>query len=155
MVATSGYAEVKLAEQVLTETGFAIVERNHKVSRSSATMAFVATDALGSRWMFDVPGGFTSHRGGLQRLDTVWKALGRLSAVRGRTPAAVPIVLLTTHLPRRSSEGDVALRAAGHGLVFDAIDVLATADRDRLARYAAGDAADRPLEGFWSEVELA
>ena len=149
-----GPAAVRLAEQVLTDAGFTIVERDHKVPRSSAKVAFVATDASGHRWLFDVAGGFTSHRGGLQRLDAVWRALGRLSAVRGRTPADVPIVLLTSPLPKRSSEGDIALRAAGPGLVFDAIDLLDASARERLAGYAVSGPGDGPQVGFWSVADL-
>ena len=49
--------------------------------RAGARTASTSTSrpsTTGGRWFwFDVSGGFTSSRGGLQRTDTVWKALGR------------------------------------------------------------------------------
>ena len=56
-------------------------------------------------------------------------------------------VLLTTHLPRRPSEGDTALRAAGPDTCFDVIGLFDDADIGRLARYAAGERTALP--GFW------
>jgi hypothetical protein len=61
--------------------------------------------------------------------------------------------VLTTELPRRGSDGDVALRAAGRGACFDVIDLLDASALDRLAAYAGGD-VDAPLAGFWTKKEL-
>ena len=106
-------------------------------------MNFVATDADGATWYFDVAGSFTSHRGGLQRNDVVWKSLGRAAVIHGRVPD-VPVVFLTTHLPRRPSEGDTAMRAAGPAAFFDAIEILADDGRERLGRYAGGGLTGEP-----------
>ncbi len=65
-----------------TEAGFTIEERNRRIRKTGVTVDFVATDADGATWYFDVSGAFTSHRGGLLRIDTVWKSLGRASALR-------------------------------------------------------------------------
>jgi hypothetical protein len=62
-------------------------------------------------------------------------------------------VVLTTQPPKRSSEGDAALRATGADTVFDVIDMLSADDLERLRRYAAGR-VDRPLPGFWRSREL-
>ncbi len=62
-------------------------------------------------------------------------------------------MLLTTHLPRRSSEGDTALRAAGSNAFFDAIEMLSEDGRQRLKTYAAGRVREA-LPGFWSERDL-
>jgi hypothetical protein len=83
----------------------------------------------------------------------VWRALGRASALRGRR-GEVPLVLLTTHLPRRGGEGDVALRAAGPEAFFDAIGLLDDDDVDRLALYAMGGRRATPLDGFWTPADL-
>lgn len=154
-VAGEGKAAARLAEDALTEAGFTIVDRNHRVPRTSVTVSFAARDAGGDTWLFDVPGAFTSYRGGLQRTDAVWRALGRAHAVRGRAGGDVPLVLLTTHLPRRPGEGDTALRAAGPAAFFDAVDLLSAAARQRLAAYAAGGQRTRPLPGFWAAADLA
>ncbi len=149
-----GKAAQKLAEEVLADAGFTVVQRNHRVPRTGVTVNFVVIDTTGGRWYVDVPGAFTSYRGGLLRTDTVWKALGRAHALRGADPDGPPLLLLTSHLPRRPSEGDTALRAAGPRAFFDALAMLDDADRDRLEHYATAGAAGGPRPGFWSAADL-
>jgi hypothetical protein len=48
----------------------------------------------------------------------------------------------------------VALRAVGPGVVFDAIEMLADDQRDRLKLYARGSHQFRPEHGFWTERDL-
>ena len=148
-----GKAAGRLAEEALEAAGFAIRDRSRRIRDAGVTVDIVAEDAAGQPWFFDVPGAFTSHRGGLQRMDRVWRALGRASALRGRRDD-VPLVLLTTHLPRRGGEGDIALRAAGPDAFFDAIGLLDDDDVCRLALYAMGGRRDAPLDGFWSDADL-
>jgi DNA modification methylase len=156
-----GKAAQKLAEQVLVEAGFNITDRNHRIRKTGVTINFIATDDQGDVWYFDVSGAFTSHRGGLLRTDTVWKSLGRANAIRGRrestiAPGAtrdIPIVFLTTHVPRQPSEGDTALRAAGPDAFFDAVEMLSDDGRERLKRYAQGGHTG-PLLGFWTRADL-
>jgi hypothetical protein len=69
--------------------------------------------------------------------------------------AVAPVVFLTSHLPRKGSEGDVALRAAGPNAFFDAIEMRSNEGFERLRKYAAGAHRDRPLAGFWSEQDVA
>ena len=148
-----GKAAGPLAGEVLETAGFRIDASKHRIPKTAVTVDFVARDANDVVWYFDVAGPFVSHRGGLLLTDTVWRSLGRASAVRGRAPG-VPYVLLTTHLPRRSSEGDTALRAAGPDAFFDAIELFTSEGRERLAHYASGVRADSPLPGFWTEADL-
>lgn len=150
-----GKAAQKLALEVLEEAGFRIVETDKRIRSTGVTVDFVAEDQGGGTWLFDVPGAFTSHRGGLLRADTVWRTLGRLSALRGRG-VDDPIVLLTTDLPKRPGEGDTALRAAGPEAFFDAIEMLSEEGRSRLGRYARSEEPDDrvPEPGFWTEGDL-
>lgn len=150
-----GKAAQSLAAETLELAGFKIVGRNKRIPRTGVTVNFVAVDGSGMTWYFDVSGAFTSHRGGLLRTDTVWKCLGRANALRGRDTESIPVVFLTTHLPRKPSEGDTALRAAGPEAFFDAICLFDSDDRDRLVKYAGGGRHDAPLEGFWTESDLA
>ncbi len=152
--ASEGKSARQIAEEVLGGAGFTIAERRYRVPKTGVTIDFVALDVDGGRWFFDVPGAFTSYRGGLCRTETVWKSLGRASAVRGRTGPETPIVFLTTQLPRRPSEGDTALRAAGPAAFFDAVELLSHDGRRRLAVYAAGKPRRGPLPGFWTEADL-
>jgi DNA modification methylase len=150
-----GKAAQKLAEEVLVDAGFKIVARNQKIPKTGVTVNFVAQDRKDGTWFFDVSGAFTSHRGGLIRTDTVWKSLGRASALRGLGPSDYPIVFLTTHVPRRPSEGDRALRAAGPNAFFDAIEMLSDEGRERLVQYSSGGHTADPLPGFWTDADLA
>lgn len=149
-----GKAAQKLARDVLEGAGFRVDGVNQRIPKTGVTVNFVARDGNDEVWFFDVSGAFTSHRGGLLRTDTVWKSLGRANALKGRVPDT-PVVFLTTNLPRRPSEGDTALRAAGPDAFFDAIEMLSDEGRERLERYAEGGFVDDPQPGFWTEVDLA
>jgi DNA modification methylase len=148
-----GRGAQKLAEQVLESAGFTIEDRDRRIRKTGVTVNLVATDADGDTWLFDVPGAFTSHRGGLLRADTVWKSLGRAFALR-QARGAVPLVFLTSHLPKRPSEGDTAMRAAGPAAFFDAIEMLSADSLERLERYAKGGFTDAPQPGFWTSQDL-
>ena len=149
-----GKAGRQLAEQLLDEAGFTIVQRNRRIPKTGVTVDFVATDATGATWFFDVSGPFTSYRGGLLRTDSVWKSLGRASALT-RARGEIPLVLLSSHLPKRLSEADTALRAAGPDAFFDAIEMLSEDSLERLQRYAKGGFTDNPQPGFWTTQDLA
>ena len=119
------------------------------------TVSFVATDGDGEPWYFDVAGAFTSHRGGLLRTDAVWKALGRAVALQARPAETCRSSCSATNLPRRPSEGDTALRAAGTEAFFDVVDLLSEDGLDRLRRYAKGGCTDSPQPGFWTSRDVA
>jgi DNA modification methylase len=130
-----GKAAQALAAELLEETGFTIVARNQRVRGTGVVINFIATDAAGVEWYFDVSGAFTSTRGGLLRTDTVWKSLGRAHVLAQNVEGN--IVFLTSHLPRKGSEGDVALRKS-EDIVFDVIEMRSSAGYEKLRKYAAG-----------------
>ncbi len=144
----------KLAAEVLTEAGFTVTDEARRMRGTGVAVDLVATDGAGNRWLFDVAGPLTSRRGGLSRTETVWRALGRAAALR-HARGETPLVVLTTELPRRPGEGDTALRAAGPDTIFDVVDLLSEAGRDRLQHYGRGKALRRPAAGFWTTAELA
>ena len=152
-----GKAAQKIAETVLERAGFQISGRNVKARGLGVMINLIALDAQGRPWNFDVTGAFTTTRGGLLRTDSLWKALGRASvlAYNGYGPLETngPVVLLTSHLPRAGSDGDRALRKAGPGAFFDAIEMLSDDGQARLADYAHGG-HPHPLPGFWTERDL-
>ena len=154
--ALAGETAHRIAEEALLAAGYVITGRNRKVPGAGLSVAFVAEDAAGDTWRFDVCGPNTSRRGGLARLDAVWRALGRAGAVRGSARAGsgvIPLVLLTTALPR-SGEPATALRAAGPHAFFDAIELGSDDGRDRLERYAKGGFTDDPQPGFWNAGDI-
>ena len=149
----AGKGAQALAEQAVLDAGFTIEHRHHKVPGLGISVSIVALDGQGERWCFDVTGAFTTPPGGLIRADTLWKCLGR-AGVLAAQEGSRPFVLLTSHLPPRRSAGDRALRAAGQGTVFDAIEILSPEGHDRLRAYAEGGHRDLPLPGFWTAAEL-
>ncbi len=150
-----GKPALRVAEEALVEAGFVLTGRKRRIPKAGVTVSFVATDARGAEWHFDVAGPFRTHRGGLVRTDAVWKALGRAHALRGQGAARPPLVVLTTDLPRRPSEGDTALRAAGPDAFFDAVDLLSADGRRRLGLYAGGGRTGRAEPGYWTTADLA
>jgi len=132
-----GKAAQALAEELLNATGFTIVAKNQRVRGTGVVINFIASDAAEVEWYFDVSGAFTSTRGGLLRTDTVWKSLGRAHTL---ARAGVDrIVFLTSHLPRKGSEGDIAMRAAlDNGVVYDAIEMRTAEGYEKLRKYASG-----------------
>jgi DNA modification methylase len=143
----------RLAAQVVAGAGFTVTDTDRRIRGTGVSIGLVATDTSGDAWYFDVCGPHTAHRAGMVRPEVVWKALGRAAALQ-RVRAGTPLVLLTTSLPRPRSEGDVALRAAGPGLVTDVVDLRCETGRDRLRRYAKGGYRADPQPGFWSPEEL-
>ncbi len=148
-----GRAAQDIAGRVLEEAGFEIVGRNTRLRGLGLTVNFIANDRDRALWYFDVSGAFTTTRGGLLRTDTMWKCLGRAHVLANKGKA--PVVFLTSHLPKRGSECDVALRAAGIDAFFDAIEMLSDEGRSRLEAYARGGQRKLPLTGFWTEQDLS
>ena len=104
--AHDGKAAQALAAQTIEEAGFEISHRNKRLRGTGLTVSFVANDATGQPWYFDVSGAFTTTRGGMLRTDTVWKSLGRAHVLANNNPDHVKLVFLTSDLPRAGSEGD-------------------------------------------------
>ena len=99
--------------------------------------------------MIELGGPFVRWRGGLTSADAVWRTLGRAHALRGLDER---VLVLTAELPRRRTELDLVLRAAGPASMFDVIDIFDPDALERLAAYANGRAT--PLPGFWNPDEL-
>ncbi|HEY6430046.1 MAG TPA: site-specific DNA-methyltransferase [Acidimicrobiales bacterium] len=149
---TDGTSAAVLARSALEAAGFRSLRPNHRLRGLGLSVSFSAVDAAGRTWYFDLAGVNSAYRGGMARSETVWRTLGRAHVMAANGIA--PLVVLTTQLPRAGTEADRALRAAGPGGIFDAVDLLSPAARKRLSLYAAG----RPgaaLPGFWSASDVA
>ncbi|CAN5559273.1 hypothetical protein BH24ACT5_BH24ACT5_27410 [soil metagenome] len=134
---TAGKTATDIAAEALAAAWFTDVRPKRRVRGTGVTVDFAAQDLTGGRWHVLVGGPHVAHGGGLLRLDRVWRTLGRAAALRGSEPD-VPVLVVTTHPPRPSSDGDNAVRSAtGEGqLVVDVVDILSAAGADRLAHYA-------------------
>jgi len=141
---TQGRQAREVAGILLAASGFTDIRSDVKPGALGIEVSFVATDASGRDWAFDVSGAFTSTRTGLRRADTLWKALGK-AAVLHEAGVDLPVVLLTTDLPAKGSAGHAALKVVrGPGRpVFDVVQLLSAADQDRLRGYALRGRPDR------------
>jgi len=134
---------------LLASAGFTSDGSAVRLKGSGVTAHEVAVDRVGGRWVIELGGPFVRWRGGLTTADAVWRTLGRAHALRG---LGERVLVLTAEVPRRRTELDLVLRAAGPAAMFDVIDV---GDPDALARLAAyADGRSTPLPGFWNPDEL-
>lgn len=136
-----------LVEREIEDAGFVIVGRDKRIGRAGPVVALIAQDTTGEQWIFDVSGAQSVSRSGLHRTETAWRAAGRALFLAKIEPPS-RVVLVTSHLPKRGSEADAALRAAGPGIVFDVLELGCANGRTRLRAYASG-APQAPLPGYW------
>lgn len=134
--ADDGKPAGQVAEAALLEAGFTISKAGYRVPKSGVMVSFLAVAPNGRQCVVDVAGAFTSTRGGLSRAETVWRTIGRATAVRARLPD-LPFVVLTTELPRAGGDAEHTLRAAVPGTIAAVINLLDPADRNRLAAVVA------------------
>jgi site-specific DNA-methyltransferase (adenine-specific) len=86
-------------------------------------VAFSVPRADGSRLLLEVCGSFSSSRGGLNRGDVLWRALGKAAVVAAASPDDV-LVLLSTEVPQAGSAGARPLEALlSAGRLADVIDL--------------------------------
>jgi DNA modification methylase len=127
----------ELARVLLEGAGFVDVREDVKPRGLGIVVGFVARDATGGEWAFDVSGAFTSAGAGLRRADALWKALGK-AAVLHASGLGLPLVLLTTDAPARGTPGYQALAAlrGPDRAVVDVVELLDPAHHARLHDYA-------------------
>ncbi len=123
-------------------------DRSARTSRPprGVEVDFIALDVDDNEWWFDVSGAFTSTRPGLQRTDTLWKAIGRAAVVHAAIDGGPRYVLLTTDAPRKGSAGAKALKnvVGSSGPIHAVIELLDESDWQRLRDFALGvDTATR------------
>jgi len=140
---SEGTRAQELAELLLVHCGFGDRLATKRKVAFGVEANFVGTDEAGCEWIFDVSGAFSSSRPGLERTDTLWKALGKAAIVRTRFPADDPrltrYVLLTTDVPRPGTVGAKALAAAQQdGLIWDVLVLDRPETVAELLRYASG-----------------
>jgi site-specific DNA-methyltransferase (adenine-specific) len=138
----------ELALRTLVTAGFTGIESTVAFGDLGVTVDFLARDAQGAVWLFDLSGAYSSTRPGLRRPEVLLRALGTASILhqaRADDPARSdlgPLILLSTDLPPARSAGGRALRAVhrpdGTGPVADVVELLDRSAMDRLSGYAEG-----------------
>jgi site-specific DNA-methyltransferase (adenine-specific) len=137
---TEGRAARDVAREVLEQAGFTGIKANGS-STDGVDVSFVAQDATGGRWCFDVAGGFTSNRPGLRRTDALWKVIGKAAVLQATRPDD-RFVVLTTDVPAPRTPPATALQQVrGPGKPIRDVVVLSSPDDvARLHVHARGTA---------------
>jgi site-specific DNA-methyltransferase (adenine-specific) len=120
-----------MAREAIEAAGFTDVRENQS-QPGGVEVSFTARDGAGDIWLFEVSGGFTHHRPGLQRTDALWKAIGKAAVLHQVGP--FPLVILTAALPVGGSPGAAALQhVTGPGRPVRAVvDVTTRSGREQL-----------------------
>ncbi|MCU0271528.1 MAG: site-specific DNA-methyltransferase [Acidimicrobiales bacterium] len=148
-----GTAARELARTMLERAGFEQVDSGVKLH--GVELSFSVRDKDDRTIYVDCSGAFTSVRPGLQRADTLWKALGKASVLSSASPrdrhgdAGFDLVLLSTDLPTANSTSGRALSAVLADPSSVLVDAL-TMDGDGLVALAELAQGHRPGDPGWS-----
>jgi site-specific DNA-methyltransferase (adenine-specific) len=119
----TGRAAREVARVVIDAAGFTNIKESQR-QPGGIEVDFTACDSSDRDWLFYVAGGFSSYRAGLQRADTLWKAIGAVAVLHeaGRSR----IVLLTAGRPTPNGASAEAIKhISGPGkLVHVVVDLL-------------------------------
>ncbi len=119
-----GWSSAELAAHVVTAAGFTGVESKPALA-PGVDLGLRATAPDGTEWWFEVAGGRTVSRPGLQRADVLWRALGKATVVAALRPQA-RYAVLTCALPAATSGAKALEAASGPGRSIAAvIDITA------------------------------
>jgi DNA modification methylase len=137
-----GRAAKEIARVVIAAAGFTDIEEDRR-QPGKVEVAFTARDSARRPWFFDVVGSFTSHRAGVKRTDTLWKALGKAAVLR--EVGTTPLVLLTTDAPERGAGAEALQRVLGPGKpILAVIELLSTDGIERLRALCEGAGPSAP-----------
>jgi site-specific DNA-methyltransferase (adenine-specific) len=124
-----GLSAKEIAGSVIDQAGFTDLRKDQRQPGGIA-VSFTARDSHGALWLFDVAGGFTRHRSGLKRADTLWKAIGKAAVLSAA--GSSPLVVLTTGAPTRGTGAETLKQVVGPGkpilAVIDLLDPSALAE---------------------------
>ena len=113
LAGADGASATSLARDALEAAGFTSLRSNQRLRGLGLAVSFVASDADGRSWYFDLAGPHSAYRGGMARSETVWRALGRAHVMAAT--GVGPLVVLTTQLPRSGDRGGPRPASTGTG----------------------------------------
>ena len=119
-----GWSARELARVALVEAGFIDIVDHISVA-PGVPLTFRASDAAGCTWWFEVAGGRTGTRPGLQRSELVWRAIGKGAVVAAADPSS-RYVVLGWGLPSQASGGKALQMVSGPGQPVAAVVDLST-----------------------------
>lgn len=105
-----GRAAKEIGRRILEAAGFTDIREDQRPG-GGIGVNFTGRDRKEKLWLFDVAGSFTSHRAGLRRTETLWKALGKAAVLREVSEA--PLVLLTLAAPSPGAGAEALKQVTG------------------------------------------
>ena len=109
-------------ETLLKIDGWTIDAHRWRHPEVDVEIDFVATDPFGEQWWIECKGSWESDRNGLERTDTLKKAIGSAAILR-LLHDRKPYMVITSHMPRLGSSGDRWLQLSIE-TYFDAVRVV-------------------------------
>jgi DNA modification methylase len=103
-----GLSTNEMAKRVLQAAGFTMEKSDVRIPDTGMIVPFVVRDATGKQWHIDLCGTNIASRGGLNRLDTTWRAIARGSILEG--VGTKRLLMLTPKMARPKSEQDRLIR---------------------------------------------
>jgi DNA modification methylase len=122
----AGKSARDVAASALELAGFQTIRHKVKLS-SELDVSLTARDKAYQRWIFEVPGGFTSTRPGLQRSDVVWRTIGKATVARELDPQS-RFIVLTPGPPLKGGAANALRVVTGHGKPVEAVLDLGSPD---------------------------
>lgn len=127
----------KQCRLILAGLGFDVNDKPVVVPELGIEIDAKATSRLGLEVWFEFKGSWLGRRPGSRRTDTVKKALLSAYSMHCHPREFPAFVVLTSHLPKETSRGDLMVRSAlDCGALADLICVNEPSDMDRLAHLA-------------------
>jgi DNA methylase len=137
-----GRAAKEIARCVIEAAGFTDIQTDQR-QRGGVQVNFTGRDRQGDLWFFDVTGSFTRHRTGLQRSDTLWKALGKAAVLH--EASETPFVLMTTGVPARGAGAEAMRQVTGvQKPIYAVIEMLERRGLEELQGLWAGRPSQDP-----------
>lgn len=119
---------------LLTAQGHQVSKKPFPVSALGIEIDAEVIAQSGATYWAEFKGSWQGKRPGLQRTDTVKKALANAFLVSTAPTQYPPVIILTSHLPVSGSSGDRMLAAAAAaGAVAGVFNINDTSDVARLA----------------------
>jgi DNA modification methylase len=122
----AGWSAKEVAKAALADAGFSELAEAMAVA-PGVQPTFRAVDRRGRTWWFEVAGGRTGSRPGLQRVDVLWRAIAKGAIVAAARPAD-GFVVLSWGLPSAASGGAALATVTGPDRPVTAVVDLAAAD---------------------------
>ena len=76
----AGHAAKEVARKLIGAAGFTDVRENQR-RPGGVELTFSAVDTRDREWMFEVAGGFTTHRPGLRRTEQLWRVIAKAAVL--------------------------------------------------------------------------